>query len=151
MPSKPSGALFEARVAETYSLICAAAAAGETCPTDQYLADHFKITTISQASLYVNTLAKRGQIVINRGNRCRVVSIMETGQTTAVPPRTQRSSSPRAAANFILNSPEMRAHRSALREGEAARLAALVTVDRTPCGVCGVRGDIGCKHNRGNA
>ncbi|MDE1914719.1 MAG: hypothetical protein KGJ57_17530 [Sphingomonadales bacterium] len=155
MRQSQSPQMVEARLALLYQLLIERAREAALCPTSAEVAAHLHMSPQSNLGRYFSTLEERGLIRSDRYMRGRVVTIVETGERTAMLPNMGE---PLYAAQPVSrkhdadywNSSERIAQRQSQREHEAARISSLIPVDRTPCRVCGVRGDIGCKH-RGHA
>jgi hypothetical protein len=108
------------------------AATGGDCPSNIEIMRAVDAHSISIGPALLDALAGRGLITVERGVQNRRITIIETGQRTS-PVKdvvARRRDSYKDAHAFRGDLPPER------------------YVDRTPCGFCGVRGDVGCRHNR---
>lgn len=130
------------RAEQTYRILSRAARAGLPCPKNGELAERLGVTN-STASEWVTRLERAGRITVLRGLNNRVVTLTDTGESTAgeVSKEHWRLASPHKAARASERTRETRLTNE-------NSLAELTRVDRDPCPLCGVRGDIGCSHSR---
>lgn len=113
-------------------LICIAAAnAGVAMPGNAELARRFGLNSGSNISHYLDLLAAKGLIRVERFHRSRRVTIVATGRSTRVDP-----------ADAIERQP---CFGRAAGQPDDSRLPP--RVDRDPCFRCGVRRDVGCRHH----
>lgn len=68
-----------------FEAICAAAEAGQTCPSNNTILDMTGYNAAAMAPLMVAKLEERGLIRVDRRQRCRIVEVVATGKRTAVP------------------------------------------------------------------
>lgn len=73
-----------------YDLLVAAADAGAPAPTSDDLSAAVGANCLSSAVWLVQKLEKRGLIVVKRYQRARVITIVDTGKSTAEPPKRSR-------------------------------------------------------------
>lgn len=121
------------------ALLRAAAENGERCPTNKAISAAVGAASVSRAPDLLSSLERQGIIKVDRGHMSRVVTIVETGDKTAgrvKQPHWSENAERAAAASETM---------TAAKEKDVALLR---RVDRDPCPMCGVRGDIGCKHRR---
>lgn len=135
--------------AETVALamLVNAAERGDACPSNYEIAAAVGAATASRSTEIINRLEKRGLIQIERGQTSRVVTIVETGKRTGG----------KIGAVHWRYRPE-NIHRKRIRYSNYRNAVPAemipppkmlpATVDREPCFMCGVRGDIGCQHRR---
>lgn len=121
------------------SLINAAADKGAPCPTNEAIAE-----AIGAPDAYVisSALARFRDIgliaLVSRGGY-RYITVAATGKSTDWTTRPRR----------YVKRAERTADRGTRPEGVfRGDLPVDRYIDRNPCGFCGVRADIGCRHNR---
>lgn len=132
------------RDAKLLELITKCAREGHVAPTNVELAEHLGIDAPSTAYKALRRLEARGAIVVQRFASCRVITIASTGKRTASPmPPAHRQHADKAARAD--DQPQADDSSTVLARSEPPRL------DRDPCRLCGVRGDIGCRHSRRGA
>jgi len=68
-----------------FAMIENAAERGEPCPTNAVLATAIGASSMSGPVKFVNQLIEDGAIRVERSQRARVVTIVATGKTTALP------------------------------------------------------------------
>jgi hypothetical protein len=129
------------RCARLLELLTECAREGRVAPSNAEMADHLGIEFSTTASKTLQRLEARGDVSIKRFKVERIITITATGDSTAAPlPRAQPLHADEAApADDQPQSdaaPVARAHPQPLG------------IDREPCRLCGVRGDIGCRHTR---
>jgi hypothetical protein len=114
-----------------YDRIVLAAARGEVCPSNNELCEVAGVLSVGKTSELVGSIEAKGWIHVQRGNSRRIVTVLASGLRTNgdVPaPRGPRSFARREPVDDLLS----------------ARAAPIAY--REPCFLCGVRGDIGCRH-----
>ncbi|MFA7604518.1 MAG: MarR family winged helix-turn-helix transcriptional regulator [Novosphingobium sp.] len=127
-----------------YHRLVLAAERGQPCPRNSQICDDLGMLSSATVSAMIGAIEMKGWIRVERGNCRRVVTIVETGARTAgkVNDRHWRlrpqSSAPRQPATA-------RARASAKAEDTGPPPPAPIA-SREPCFRCGVRGDIGCRH-----
>ena len=132
------------REKSAYKAIVAAANAGRTCPQNDVIAAIVGTTSTGTASEVVSRLARKGWIIIHRGQSSRLVQITDTGKFTAgeIPkPHWRDKGKPRP----VIIVPDAEQHKPRRTQSEI-REEAPAPVDREPCFKCGVRADVGCRH-----
>lgn len=143
-----------------YDALVRAAVAKQPCPTNGDICDMLDINSVGAASDLISRISAKGWITVTRYQSSRIVEIVETGARTKGEPGTahwrerpgRRTQPPPAITKM-----DRRRQIAALTVGDVAavRTAAEVAeperVDREPCFMCGVRGDIGCRHRRAAA
>lgn len=123
--------LAEQRVWRTYQMLVDAAEAGELCPSNVDIAKRLGVTSTNSAARCMAVLAKGKMIEVESFANARRVTIRASGKKTAPiteNPRWKRELTGRVEIN----------------DNEIEHLR----VDRDPCGFCGVRADVGCRHSR---
>lgn len=124
------------RAAKLLALLTKAAAEDAVCPTNAEMAGLLDLDSSNTASKALLRLETQGAVTVKRFRTSRIVTIASTGKSTA------------AAL------PPAHADDAAGTDGQAQGDAALrprlkpLSADREPCRLCGVRGDIGCRHSR---
>ena len=112
---------------------------GREAPTNHEMAEYLGIEHSTTASKALQRLEVRGDVTVQRFKDFRIVTITATGKSTAeAQPPAGAPHTDGAAAD---DQPQ----------GDAAGLLPKlkpVSLDREPCRLCGVRGDIGCRHSR---
>lgn len=98
-----------------------------TCPTNGEIADMLNLGSDSTVSERMRKLRKDGLITVRRINVGRVVTLVETGESTCA-----KSKAPRLVEKAAIDSIDV---------------SHMPRVNRDPCGFCGVRADIGCRHS----
>lgn len=116
-----------------------AASRGMPCPTNQEIADMLDVNSVSSASHMLKRLEADGKIIIDKFQASRVVKIIATGEVTAMP----KNQTPHWRQ--IPFKPRTKCVRS---ENPLPLEEPINMVRRDPCWRCGVRGDIGCEHQR---
>lgn len=105
---------------QVFRQVVKAARAGKACPTNFKLADMLGWSTPSTASEALHRLERSGLVQVERHSTTRIVTIVETGESTTRPiPKARRY---HKAEHKVVNPPE--------------------PVKRDPCFRCGVRGDL---------
>lgn len=109
------------------------------CPSNGEIAGLLHMEGVHTASKSILRLEARGAITVKRYRSSRVVTIVSTGQSTAsaLPPSPPLHADGAAGAD----------HQSQ-GDASARTKAQPLGIDREPCRLCGVRGDIGCRHTR---
>ena len=112
---------------------------GREAPTNHEMAEHLGIEHATTASKVLQRLEVRGDVAVQRFKDFRIITITATGKSTAaaLPP----APSPHTDGAAADDQPQ----------GDAAGILPKLkplSVDREPCRLCGVRGDIGCRHSR---
>lgn len=127
-----------AREAIVLAALIEAAAAGEPCPDNKTLAGLTGSKSSSGATDMIMALAARGLLKLERVSGARRVTIVATGQSTAALPAGRSAKLGGARRKYdkrlVDGSPDV-GERLAHRPPE-----------RDPCFRCGVRGDVGCRH-----
>ncbi len=144
-------ATYEEKVSAVLSMFKHAAENGVECPSNVTITERLGLSSINAGPRFIAVLEKRGLIKVERYSHSRRVTIIETGQSTA-----RCSGNIHWSSRGIVRGPARtaeqakRPERLARAEAHMFRgdLPADRYVDRDPCGFCGVRGDIGCVHNR---
>jgi len=124
-----------------------AAKAGRPCPTNKDLCDQVGYASSSAPSVVILRLEREGFLRVTRYQNSRQVYVRSVDASTA----PVRNPQPhwRERPDHV-----KRAHRPRRTAEVKALTAPLVEevlpprVDRDPCGWCGVRADIGCRHSR---
>ena len=98
---------------------------GREAPTNHEMAEYLGIEHSTTASKALQRLEVRGDVTVQRFKDFRIVTITATGKSTAA-----ADDQPQGDAAGLL--PKLKP----------------VSLDREPCRLCGVRGDIGCRHSR---
>lgn len=135
------------RVAKLLALLTKCADAGRVAPTNSELAELLGLQHANNASAALKRLEALGEVTVERFSNTRIVSIRSTGKSTAGIPGGWRTCGHRVNA-------DRPARPDKQPQGESARVIAKpepVSIDREPCRLCGVRGDIGCRHSRQSA
>lgn len=133
------------------SMLTRAADNNLPCPKNGAIAQAVDARSPATAARLISRLESSGRISVERGNTCRVVTIQKTGKRTAGTverPHWRLSDRIKAQRASELSGPKISAH-AAERRGETVQ--ELTRVYRDPCPRCGVRGDIGCKHQEASA
>ena len=129
------------RLAQVLSILSRAADAHKPCPTNDEISDETGLPQASSVVAVIGELRDLGIIEVNAKGGYRSITIVETGKCTDWTTRPKRYFT-RAAAAF---------------DGEGNRIAngsfrgdlpPERYIDRTPCGFCGIRADVGCRHSR---
>lgn len=130
-------ALKQRRGEAVLAILKRAAEAGEPCPTNDDIVDEAHLGEASNATAVMNSLREAGLItVVSHGGYRRVI-INETGKSTDWTTRPKRYvKRVEADAGRVL---------SGIFRGD---LPPERYLHRDPCFCCGVRGDVGCRHNR---
>lgn len=103
-------------------------ASGKPCPTNGEFADQIGVIAASTIADAFARLRRAGLVLVNRRGNGRVVTILETGETTVEPPPVIRG----------------RIEKEPIISHDVSHLP---RVSRDPCGFCGVRADVGCRHS----
>ncbi|GEM_PF-1536907 len=128
------------RCARLLELLTECAREGRVAPSNAEMADHLGIEFSTTASKILQRLEARGDVSIKRFKVERIITITATGDSTAAPlPRAQPVNADGAAGAD--DQPQGNA------PGCFPKVQPL-GIDREPCRLCGVRGDIGCRHTR---
>lgn len=98
-----------------------------TCPTNGEIADELNLASDSSVSEAIRRLRNAGLIQSRRIKVGRVVTLLETGESTC-----GKTKAPRLVEKAAIDSIDV---------------TGLPRVNRDPCGFCGVRADIGCRHS----
>ena len=130
-----------------YQAIKRAAENGLPCPTNDRLAELAGSVSPSFAVERIKTLAKRNLITVERFQSSRIITIVETGKSTAGERGTPHWRDKKAKAQKPKKEPpKPRALKRNAAEPRSVPINPALIVDREPCLKCGVRRDIGCKH-----
>lgn len=146
-----------------YNALVDAARAGKRCPTNGELAGLIGASSVGTPVRVLARLSAAGKIVVTSGQTSRVVDIPELRLGTAglLPAKHWREKQGRPLSTHVrpartealdihrVPCAAPPRHRRTMREMRLTddEIAARV-VSRDPCPLCGVRGDIGCKHTR---
>lgn len=140
--------------AKVLAVLTACAEHSEPCPTNDRLCEILGVNSKSSPVRILNRMVKAGQITIARYATTRVVTIVETGRATAggegVPhwsTRIKRSAAVEDKAGTGARPKSVPVPIPVPAPMPHAFRADLPRVDRDPCPRCGVRRDVGCRHN----
>jgi hypothetical protein len=112
----------------------AAAKNGSACPSNEDICERVGASSPATGARLVSALETMGLIKVERFLQSRIVTIVDTGESTAIVHRTPRPA-------------RKRVRKGRLEDFKgAADFVPVVHVSREPCFCCGVRADIGCKH-----
>lgn len=111
---------------DVLSAITQAAELGKPCPSNSDLAKVAKLSAKDSVNAVIRKLESMGLITVERVPLGRCITVAKTGKSTA--PVKRASERPKPAPLT------------------ARPLFVAQVVNRDPCFKCGVRGDIGCKH-----
>lgn len=121
-------------------LLTRCAEAGQPAPSNVVLAERLGLARPNSACLAIQRLEARGLIKVERFGMSRIVTIVETGKSTAgerkLPHWTRRDGT----------APVQAQHQA--KAADAPVQPQPVRVNRDPCPFCEVRADIGCRHSR---
>ena len=130
-----------------FMLLNRAAERGDVCPSNLDIIFCAGLSSSGCGSRILKRLQAKGLIEVYSGQCSRVVRICGTGkQTAGEMPRTHWRDRPENKHR------KHKLYRSSAKPRElppiepCASFQALKPVDRDPCGYCGVRGDVPCKH-----
>lgn len=123
-----------------------AAATNAPCPQNEELAGLVGAASISTGARLIASLERKGLIKVTRFGCRREVTIVATGASTA---RVEGSRTPHFSLSRARRDSPMAEPMQAI--SHAAAQAEQPRVYRDPCFRCGVRGDIGCEHQRAAA
>lgn len=98
-----------------------------TCPTNGEIADELGLMSDSSVSEALRRLRATGLIETRRIKVGRIVTLVETGEQTC-----GKTKAPRLVEKAAIDSIDV---------------SGMARVNRDPCGFCGVRADIGCRHS----
>lgn len=132
-------ALHKRRGEAVLAILKRAADLGAPCPTNDHITAAVSLGEAANVTFALNGLRDMGFIAIASRGGYRRVTICETGQSTDWTARPKR---------YVKRSQPV------FREGREmvgsfrGDLPADRYVDRNPCGFCGVRGDVGCRHSQ---
>lgn len=120
------------------ALIEAAANEGRRAPSNDAIADALGTVSSQTGAKAVEVLEAAGLITVKRFQASRQITVVATGKTTAMPLNQTPHWRTRERRNY--RSPERRSY------SEIA--ATVVPPERRvePCQHCGVRSDVGCRH-----
>ena len=135
-PNKPIA--VPQRVIQVLRILSAAAEAGSRCPTNADIADLISAESTATAARVVKLLETMGLITVRRGGMNRSLTIASTGKSTA--PITGPAHWRERKLGRVYPRPPKP------RPGDGEPISA-IRVDRDPCGFCGTRRDIGCRHH----
>lgn len=123
---------------------CAATAA--SCPTNEEICTRFGFSSKASAVRIMARLEERGLIVRTVVGNSRRVMIKATGKLTGVGGQGMGAG---GCIGTGRNSHRRFAGDQALAEAfPAVHPVPAQAIDRTPCPRCGIRADIGCRHQR---
>lgn len=137
-----------------YNALVEAARRGRRCPTNGELAHLIGAQSASTSVTVLARLSRAGKVIVYSGNNQRVVDIPAFGiGTVGLMPGTHwRERRGQPLTTHARPSREEPTPEPIERDVAAKKLTALEieerVVSRDPCPKCGVRGDIGCKHQR---
>lgn len=135
-----------ARDADILDRLTRCAREGRPCPTNAELAVVLGVEGTTGACNALKRLEQSGLIKVERFAVHRIVTIVATGERTAGKPGKPHWRD-RDAATVTQKKAQTNAAK-AIATPALAPKPEPVRVDREPCTWCGVRADVGCKHNR---
>lgn len=124
-----------------FNMLNQAAERGDPCPSNDLICVALDASSPSRGSEVLHRLERKGLIKVERGTMSRVVTIVATGKRTAG-----------TVADVHWRYRPENLHRRNIKYSRTrpppppAPKPVAVRVDRDPCPLCGIRGDIGCQH-----
>lgn len=134
--------LCATREAAVLAAVTQCAESGWACPSDSQLAATVGGISRVGARYVLLRLEARGLVSLSHVGRLRIVTIIETGKSTALPSGKD---------GYAAVAAEKKAQREHSAHVVAFSQPQPVRVDREPCPLCAVRSDIGCRHTRAAA
>jgi len=133
-----------------FNAIVRAAKERRRCPTNVEMAALLEVASPATPVRILARLSRAGKIAVYSGQCQRVVDIPSLGIGTAgsLPARHWRENNGQTLVTHLRGEapePERYAAAKSVRSMSDAEISARA-VNRDPCIMCGVRGDIGCKH-----
>lgn len=130
-----------------FDLIERAANAGLPAPSNLELANAIGSVGVASGAYLVSVLERERLIHVERFGASRRITIIGTSKSTLAPDGAVAHWRTRVAADGTYQRTTPRhVERKDLPAAPPRAIVALVPVQRDPCPNCGVRGDIGCKH-----